>query len=92
MTPLDGRLSACSQRPSGEHSRAVRLRVFARHSALVPELSIPDIVRTLNDHGVRYVVIGGVAALVHNLPLPMTIDLDVTVAGQHEFGTTRRRL
>lgn len=44
----------------------------------MPELSIPDIIRTLNEHDVRYVVIGGVAALVHNLPLPMTVDLDVT--------------
>jgi len=45
---------------------------------LVPDLSIPDIIRTLNECGVRYVVIGGVAALVHDLPLPATIDLDVT--------------
>jgi hypothetical protein len=27
---------------------------------------------------VRYVVIGGVAALVHNLPVPATVDIDVT--------------
>lgn len=50
----------------------------AGRNAPVPELSIPDIIRTLNEYGVRYVVIGGVAAYVHNLPLPMTIDLDVT--------------
>jgi hypothetical protein len=44
----------------------------------VPELDIPGIVRTLNRHGVQYVVIGGAAALVHDLPLPATVDLDVT--------------
>ncbi len=44
----------------------------------VPDLDIPSVVRALNAHGVRYVVIGGVAALVHNLPLPATVDIDVT--------------
>ncbi len=44
----------------------------------MPDLDIASIVRTLNAHGVRYVVIGGVAALVHDLPLPATIDIDVT--------------
>jgi hypothetical protein len=75
---LGSQPSGCSPRRNDEHSRAGRLRAFAGHSAPVPELSIPDIIRTLNEQGVRYVVIGGVAALVHNLPLPMTIDLDVT--------------
>lgn len=44
----------------------------------MPDLDIAGVVRTLNAHGVRYVVIGGVAALVHNLPLPATVDIDVT--------------
>jgi hypothetical protein len=44
----------------------------------VPDLDIAAVVRTLNAHGVRYVVIGGVAAMVHNLPLPATVDIDVT--------------
>ncbi len=44
----------------------------------MPDLDIAGVVRTLNTHGVRYVVIGGVAALVHNLPLPATVDIDVT--------------
>ena len=44
----------------------------------MPDLDIPGIVRVLNAHKVRYVVIGGVAALVHNLPLPATVDIDVT--------------
>lgn len=44
----------------------------------MPDLDIPGVVRALNAHGVRYVVIGGVAALVHNLPLPATVDIDVT--------------
>lgn len=44
------------------------------------ELDIAGIVRTLNAHGVRYVVIGGVAAIVHDLPIPATVDIDVTPA------------
>lgn len=44
------------------------------------DLDIAGIVRTLNARGVRYVVIGGVAALVHDLPLPATVDIDVTPA------------
>ena len=44
----------------------------------MPDLDIPSVVRTRNAHGVRYVVIGGVAALVHDLPLPATVDIDVT--------------
>ncbi|HEV8623616.1 MAG TPA: hypothetical protein VG034_04105 [Acidimicrobiia bacterium] len=32
----------------------------------MPDLDIAGVVRTLNAHGVRYVVIGGVAAMVHN--------------------------
>lgn len=44
----------------------------------MPELDIAGIVRVLNARGVRYVVIGGVAALVHNLPVPATVDIDVT--------------
>lgn len=46
----------------------------------MPELDIAGVVRVLNAHGVRYVVIGGVAALVHDLPVPATIDIDVTPA------------
>ena len=34
------------------------------------------ICRVLNDHGVRYVVVGGFAAVVHGSPLP-TADVDV---------------
>jgi hypothetical protein len=44
----------------------------------VPDLDIAGVVRTLNANGVRYVVIGGVPAMVHNLPLPATVDIDVT--------------
>jgi hypothetical protein len=38
------------------------------------DLDIAGIVRTLNAYGVHYVVIGGVAALVHDLPVPDTVD------------------
>jgi hypothetical protein len=46
----------------------------------MPELNPAAIVRALNRHGVRYVIIGGVAAQVHDLPIPATVDLDVTPA------------
>lgn len=48
------------------------------------ELDIAGIIRRLNAHQVRYVIIGGVAALVHDLPLPATVDLDVTPARDAE--------
>jgi hypothetical protein len=36
----------------------------------VPELDPGTIVRVLNEHGVRYVIIGGIAAEIHDLPVP----------------------
>ena len=51
------------------------MSVLGRH---VPELDAAEMVRVLNRHDVRFVVIGGIAALLHDLPLPATIDLDVT--------------
>lgn len=50
----------------------------------MPELDAAGIVRTLNAHNVRYVVIGGVAAIVHDLPLPATVDIDVTPSRDDE--------
>lgn len=38
------------------------------------------IVAILNDHKVKYVVIGGLAALLQGVPLPRTADIDVTPA------------
>ena len=35
-------------------------------------------VRVLNKHRVRYVVIGGIAAQIHDLPVPATVDIDLT--------------
>lgn len=46
----------------------------------MPELQLDQLFATLNEHAVRYIVIGGVAALVHDLPLPVTVDLDITPA------------
>lgn len=46
----------------------------------MPDLDIANIIRALNARGVRYVVIGGIAGLVHDLPLPATVDIDVTPA------------
>lgn len=36
------------------------------------------IVAVLNRHGVRFVVIGGMAAMVRDLPVPATVDIDIT--------------
>jgi hypothetical protein len=46
----------------------------------VPELDRSGVVEVLNRHGVRYIVIGGVAAEIHDLPVPATVDIDVTPA------------
>lgn len=46
----------------------------------MPELDAAGIVRALNAHDVRYVVIGGMAAVVHDLPIPRTVDIDITPA------------
>lgn len=43
----------------------------------VPAFDPAEIVRTLQDHGVRFVVIGGMAALAHGSPFP-TEDIDIT--------------
>jgi hypothetical protein len=46
----------------------------------MPDLDAAGIVRALNRHGVRYVIIGGMAAQLHDLPVPATVDIDVTPA------------
>jgi hypothetical protein len=46
----------------------------------MPDLDAAAVVRVLNRHGVRYVIIGGIAAQVRDLPVPATIDIDVTPA------------
>lgn len=38
------------------------------------------IVAVLNQHEVRFVVIGGMAAMVRDLPVPATVDIDITPA------------
>lgn len=50
----------------------------------MPDLDAAAIVRVLNRHGVRFVVIGGIAAQLHDLPVPTTIDIDVTPARDHQ--------
>jgi hypothetical protein len=49
-----------------------------------PDLDSERIIRVLNDHGVRYVVIGATAAIAQGAPLAPTLDLDVTPAADHE--------
>ncbi len=44
----------------------------------VPDLDIAAIVRVLGAHGVEFVVIGGAAAIVRDLPVPATVDIDIT--------------
>jgi len=48
----------------------------------MPELDAAAIVRALNQHGVRYVIIGGIAARIHGLAVPATID--IVAARDHE--------
>ncbi len=50
----------------------------------MPELDRGAIVRVLNKHRVAYVIIGGIAAELHDLPVPATVDIDVTPARDHE--------
>ncbi|MBI4730390.1 MAG: hypothetical protein HY775_12975 [Acidobacteria bacterium] len=42
------------------------------------------VIEILNERGVEYVVIGGLAALLQGVPLPRTADLDVTPASDRE--------
>jgi len=44
----------------------------------MPDLDAAAVVRVLNRHAVRYVIIGGIAAQVRDLPVPATVDIDVT--------------
>ena len=50
----------------------------------MPDLDAAAIVRVLNRHGVQYVVIGGIAAQLNDLPVPATVDIDVTPARDHK--------
>lgn len=49
-----------------------------------PEFDPGAIVAVLNRHGVRFVVIGGMAAMARDLPVPATIDIDITPARDTE--------
>ncbi len=44
----------------------------------MPKINSAAIVRTINRHGVRHVIIGGIAPQVHVLLVPTTIDIDIT--------------
>ena len=50
----------------------------------MPDLDAAAIVGVLNRHGVKYVIIGGIAAQLHDLPVPATVDIDVTPARDHK--------
>lgn len=47
-------------------------------------LAFERIVEALNRRKVKYIVIGGVAAILQGVPLPRTADLDVTPSGDLE--------
>jgi hypothetical protein len=60
--------------PTG-YGEGIRLN----NSDLTP-VAFERIAGVLNDHKVKYVVIGGLAALLQGVPLPRTADIDVTPA------------
>jgi predicted nucleotidyltransferase len=45
-----------------------------------PELDLAKLLEVLNRHGVRYVLIGGIASVIHGSPFP-TEDVDITPEG-----------
>ena len=44
----------------------------------VPRLDVERLIAELRNSNVQYVTIGGIAALALNLPVPATVDLDIT--------------
>ena len=46
--------------------------------AAEPQLRLTELIAALTHNAVDFVVIGGVAAQLHRLPMPGTIDLDIT--------------
>ena len=49
-----------------------------------PKLDVAELIGALKAHGVRFVLIGGIAAQIHDLPVPATIDMDITPARDEE--------
>ena len=46
--------------------------------ATEPQLRLTELIAALTHNAVDFVVIGGVAAQLHRLPMPATVDLDIT--------------
>ena len=46
--------------------------------AAEPQLRLTELITALTRNAVDFVVIGGVAAQIHQLPMPATVDLDIT--------------
>jgi hypothetical protein len=46
--------------------------------AAEPQLLLTELIAALTHNAVDFVVIGGVAAQLHRLPMPATVDLDIT--------------
>lgn len=49
-----------------------------------PELDVAGLLGVLNACGVQFVLIGGIAAQIHDLPVPATIDVDITPSRDKE--------
>lgn len=47
---------------------------------MTPPASFEQVLKVLARHGVDYVVIGGVGAILQGVPLPRTLDLDVAAS------------
>ncbi|MFM7771984.1 MAG: hypothetical protein ACKO8F_04795 [Acidimicrobiaceae bacterium] len=52
--------------------------------AAEPQLRLTELIAALTHNAVDFVVIGGVAAQLHQLPMPATIDLDITPSRSFE--------
>ncbi len=80
------RFLASAKAPPGTLPPSVEARRAARSAVTDPLLDAPRAIATLAGHGVRFVVIGGMAARLHGSP-SITEDLDICYARDPEnFG------
>lgn len=81
----------CCRPINSEYSENVNESDWSDNESM-PDLDVAAIVRTLNRHHVKYVIIGGIAAQIHGLPIPATVDIDVTPARDHRLYAARQGL
>ena len=53
----------------------------------MPEARIRQILRSLKDHDVRFIVVGGVAAVLNGAPVN-TFDIDIEMTGADNYKQT----